>query len=287
MSFPRGEVRSNSWGQCVVIEEPLEAPGRPAPPLPGWIGHPGALESIACNLKLVRGIGPVTERRLRDEGYSDVYSLQEHPRWGSGAQTVIRWIEERDWASLLSRKASDLGLLGLCDPEHTVFLDIETTGLSASAPLFMVGMLLPASSGLRLCQIFARDYDEEPAVLEEAVARLSSAHAVVTYNGRCFDVPFIHRRLAYHGRDEAFTGLVVDLLTHTRRAYRSYLPNCRLATVQTSILGTPREGDIPSELIPELYPTFVRTGDADVILPVIDHNELDLLAMADLLPRLA
>ena len=216
-----------------------------------------------------------TERRLRDEGYSDVYSLQEHPRWGSGAQTVIRWIEERDWASLLSRKASDLGLLGLCDPEHTVFLDIETTGLSASAPLFMVGMLLPASSGLRLCQIFARDYDEEPAVLEEAVARLSSAHAVVTYNGRCFDVPFIHRRLAYHGRDEAFTGLVVDLLTHTRRAYRSYLPNCRLATVQTSILGTPARTSPASSSLSYINSCTCRRH------PACHRPRRAILAMAD------
>lgn len=281
MAFPRGEIRQNSCGECIVIERQLTGAG------PGWLGREGAAARVAANLKLVKGIGPVTEARLRAEGYHDVYSLQRHPKWGQAACVAVEWIEARDWASLLSRKASDLGLLQMCDPEHTVFLDIETTGLTASAPLFMVGMLLPAPQGFSLCQLFARDYDEETAVLEETAARLSSAHAVVTFNGRCFDMPYISRRLAYYGRGDSFGGLIVDLLAHARRAFRSELPDCRLTTIQAMVLNTRRENDIPGYMIPEVYQTFVRTQDAALVLPIIDHNELDLIAMADLLPLLA
>ena len=58
---------------------------------------------------------------------------------------------------------------------------------------------------------------------------------------------------------------------------------------QRSRLGSEhaQENDIPGYMIPEVYQTFVRTGDAGLVLPIIDHNELDLIAMADLLPLLA
>ena len=281
-AFPRGKVCSNDHGEFIAIEKRVACSGAG----PGWAGIPGAHERIAANLRLVHGIGPVTEARLKNEGYLSVYMLTEHERWCDGARCAIEWIENRDWSSLLSRRASDVGLLGMCNPENTVFLDIETTGLSATAPLFMVGMLIPDDDGLRLCQLFARNYDEETAVLDETVKLLADAQAVVTFNGRSFDVPFIRRRLAYYGRDDAFEGLVVDLLSHARRRFRNELPDCRLATIQTTILSTPRCDDIPGELIPQVYQTFVRTGDAELVLPIIDHNEWDLVAMADLLPLL-
>jgi len=80
--------------------------------------------------------------------------------------------------------------------------------------------------------------------------------------------------------------MVVDLVWPARRMWYDTLPNCRLATVQSIVLDCPREGDIPGRLIPEVYVEYVRTGDAGLVLPIIDHNELDLLAMAGLLPFL-
>jgi len=53
----------------------------------------------------------------------------------------------------------------------------------------MVGMIIPSDGGLVLHQLFAREYEEEPAVLEETLARLDGARAVVTYNGKRFDMP--------------------------------------------------------------------------------------------------
>jgi len=78
----------------------------------------------------------------------------------------------------------------------------------------------------------------------------------------------------------------VDLVWPARRMWNGALPDCKLATVQSIILDCPREGDIPGRLIPEVYVEYVRTGDASLVLPIIDHNELDLLAMAGLLPFL-
>ncbi len=280
--FPRGEPVENAYGECIVIEKPVPVD------LGGvWGCTRLHVSCISNNLQLVYGIGPVTEARLREEGYSTLYDLLAHPRWADLARPVVDALDRGDGRELARLGVRDIELLSLCDPGDVVFVDIETTGLVSTCPLFMIGMLCPESKcELRLVQAFARDYDEEAAVIEEARARLAQARAVVTYNGKSFDIPFISRRMAYHGRPDELEAMVVDLLWPTRRLWHNALPDCRLATVQSMVLDCPREGDIPGRLIPEVYVEYVRTGDAGLVLPIIDHNELDLLAMAGLLPFL-
>lgn len=279
--FPRGAVVTNSSGSCIGIEKEMEAEAL-APIAPART----AIFRIASNLQLVYGIGPVREGELKRDGYRTLFDLLAHERWGQGACAVVEALERADARGLSSFGVPDLDLLALCAPNEVVFLDIETTGLSSTSALFMVGMIIPSEQGLVLHQLFAREYEEEPAVLEETLTRLDGARAVVTYNGKRFDMPFIRRRLAYYGRDDAPQTSVIDLCTPARRKFSFALPNCRLSTIQTMVLDCPRDGDIPGFLIPDLYNHWVKTGDADTILPVLDHNELDLIAMVDLLPLL-
>jgi hypothetical protein len=280
--FPRGTPVENAYGECIVIEKAV-----PADLGSVWDGKSLDGSCISSNLQLVYGIGPVTEARLRAEGYDTLYDLLGHPRWADLARPVVEALDRGDGRELARLGVRDVELLSLCGPGDVVFLDIETTGLVSTCPLFMIGMLLPESAcELRLVQAFARDYDEEAAVLEEARTRLAQARAVVTYNGKSFDMPFISRRMAYYGRCDELEAMVVDLLWPTRRLWHVALPNCKLATVQSMVLDCPRDEDIPGRLIPEVYVEYVRTGDASLVLPIIDHNELDLLAMAGLLPFL-
>ncbi len=280
--FPRGAPVENAFGECIVIERPVTVDLGCV-----WTAERSAACCIAQNLQLVYGIGPVTEARLRAEGYNTLYDLLEHPRWADLARPAVEALDRADGHTLARLGVRDIELLSLCGPDDVAFVDIETTGLASTCPLFMVGMLLPQSEpGFRLVQAFARDYDEEAAVLEEARARLARARAVVTYNGKSFDLPFISRRMAYHGWTDELDAMVVDLRWSARRRFYDALPDCKLATIQSMVLDCPREDDIPGRLIPEVYVEYVRTGDPSLVLPIIDHNELDLLAMAGLLPRL-
>ena len=280
--FPRGAPVANDYGECIVIDKPIPFD------LDGiWSTARSGSSCIAGNLQLLCGIGPVTEARLRAEGYDTLYDLLDHPRWADLARPVVEALERSDGPALAQLGVRDVELLSLCGPGDIVFVDIETTGLASTCPLFMIGMLLPESAHeLRLIQAFARDYDEEAAVLEEARIRLAGARAVVTYNGKSFDMPFILRRMAYHGWADELGVMVIDLRWPARRRWYGALPNCKLATIQSIVLDCPREGDIPGQLIPEVYVEYVRTGDPGLVLPIIDHNELDLLAMAGLLPHL-
>ncbi|MEA4882250.1 MAG: ribonuclease H-like domain-containing protein [Clostridia bacterium] len=275
-----GALVENSYGSCLLIEKDITTIG----PRKGD-GDP--IAAIARNLQLVYGIGPITESRLRDEGYATIFDLVQHERWADRARLVVEALENADGRALSSCGVPDMELLTMCSPEEVVFLDIETCGLPSTAALFMVGLLLPGKEGFRLCQLFASEYDDEPAVLDEAMARLACARAIITYNGKSFDIPFIRRRLAYHGQDDRIAACIVDLCHPARRRYRNHLPNCRLSTIEDLILDHPRVDDVPGSLIPQMYAQFVRTGDWDIISPVVFHNELDLLAMASLLPLLA
>jgi len=171
--------------------------------------------------------------------------------------------------------------------ESVCFLDIETTGLSPTTYLFLIGMMFWEKGRFVAELVFARDYAEEPAVLRYVRDALSRFGVVVTYNGDRFDLPFIETRLAATRVGPLDPIASVDLLYAARRVYRSVLPNCKLGTVERHIRGLERSGDIPGRYIPEAYHDYVRSGDARAMKNVLYHNRMDLFTMAVLLNRLS
>ena len=168
------------------------------------------------------------------------------------------------------------------DPERVLFLDIETTGLSAQ-PLFLIGVMHYGDGDLQVRQILARDYSEERAALAKLEEMISHYEALVTFNGKSFDVPYIRERGIANGVVLEFNGQHVDLLHEARRRWRGRLPNCKLQTLERYLLKRVRSGDIPGELIPQAYHNFVLTGNAFQMADILHHNALDLIAMSELL----
>jgi hypothetical protein len=170
--------------------------------------------------------------------------------------------------------------------EGVCFFDIETTGLSTSTYAFLCGLMFLEGDRFVVEQLFARDYDEEWAVMRYLRDRFADFESVVTYNGKTFDLPFIQARMAVNRIDFEETFEHVDLLQHARRVYTGFLENCRLGTVEKYLRGEDREGDIPGAEIPEAYHNFVRTGSVEVMERVLYHNRMDLLTLAILHNRL-
>lgn len=249
--------------------------------------RPTPLDWLHEELELVPGIGPRTAGQLRAEGRASLRQLADHPRFGSRACQAMSAIEGRDVLVLKNMGVSDADLLSLFEPGDIAFLDIETTSLYNSQPLFLVGMLFADECGLQLRQFFARRYDEEKALIGAVIDALAAFQAFVTYNGRSFDLPYLNSRAAYHRLEKRFSQVHLDLLHQTRRKYRGQLPNCRLVTVEENILGLPRGEDVPGEMVPRLYHEFVRTQDPEVIRGVLEHNAKDLVTLARMLPLLA
>lgn len=286
----------------------LPAPRPPAPllrDLPGGVEvegaegsfylirryHPGSIrlppadpERLKRNLRLLYGIGPKTEARLRSLGFESLEALLAHERWAIQARELLSAIEAGDIRRLRVRGAGDRDLLAFFDPGDLVFLDLETTGLCPSLPLFLVGLLYAAEGGLHLVQFLARRFEEERAVLAAVAAELPRFKAIVTYNGRSFDLPYLAGRLLFHRLPCRFDHVHLDLLRHARRRYRGWLPDCRLTTVEAAFLSRPpRLDDVPGQLVPELYHEFTRTQDPAIIEAILRHNARDLLSLAELI----
>jgi len=167
-----------------------------------------------------------------------------------------------------------------------VFLDLETTGLSAT-PLFLAGTLFVGEGEIRSLQFLARDYSEERCLISALDESLKDYDVCITFNGKSFDLPYLRERAKYHRLKLEASPRQIDLLHHARRRWRHRLPNCRLLTLEWHILGRRRIGDVDGWEVPCIYHEFVHTKDARKLKHVLRHNLMDVLSMAQLFISLA
>ena len=170
------------------------------------------------------------------------------------------------------------------------FIDTETTGLSLGAGtlVFLVAVGLITDEGFEVRQFFLRSPDEEPAMLAALDEALAGRPALVTFNGRSFDVPMLAGRYLLNrmrSRLEALPNL--DLLPPARRLWRRRLASCALGNLEREVLGVYRSAqDVPGWMIPTIYTDYLRTGDTSGIARVVYHNLMDVLSMVTLAARL-
>jgi len=164
-----------------------------------------------------------------------------------------------------------------------IFLDTETTGLGGAGAIpFMVGLgLFNTARQFEVHQFFLRDPSEEEALLSLLHKVITPQHAVVTFNGRNFDIPLLATRYIL-SRQQTYLGALanVDLLHPARRLWQRRLPSCALSALEGDILGIERtHADVPGSLIPYLYQKYLQTGDGGDMARVFYHNEQDILSM--------
>jgi uncharacterized protein YprB with RNaseH-like and TPR domain len=185
----------------------------------------------------------------------------------------------------LARSAQPLAV----DRESILFLDTETTGLSGGTGtyVFLVGIGFFRGDQFVVRQVFMRDHAEEPALLTALNGMVGSFEAVVTFNGKSFDVPqLLTRYTANRQRPALRAGFHLDLLHPSRRVWRERLDSCSLGTLEAAVLGHQRTRDVPSWMIPELYFRYVRGGEAEPMAVVFEHNLHDVLSLVALACRL-
>ena len=168
-------------------------------------------------------------------------------------------------------------------------MDIETTGLTGGAGtyIFLVGVGYFEGDQFCVRQYFMRDYNEERALLSALNELLANFKAVVTYNGKTFDLPLMESRYIMSGMKTSLKDPYhFDLLYPARRLWKRRLESCSLSTVERDILGVIRDDDVPGYLIPEIYFRYLRTKDARVIKQVFEHNLQDIISLVALVSRM-
>lgn len=175
------------------------------------------------------------------------------------------------------------------DINKTVFLDTETTGLAGGAGTYVFLAGVGYFEGDRFCvrQYFMRDFNEERALLSALNDLLTNFKAVVTYNGKTFDLPLMKSRYIMAGMKMSLEDPYhFDLLYPARRLWKKRLESCSLSTVEREILKVSRDDDVPGYLIPEIYFKYLRTKDARALKQVFEHNLQDILSLVALVSRM-
>lgn len=178
----------------------------------------------------------------------------------------------------------------ISDYSKVLFIDSETTGLGGAGTIvFLIGVLYFNGSRFILEQLLMRDYEDEIAMLEYFRGILSRFDFVVSFNGKCFDIPMIVDRYFYNKviplENERLEH--IDLLSFSRMLWSGSIENCRLKTVERELIGFLRSGDVESWQVPNIYNNYLRSGNEDMLKEVIIHNRYDLLSLVSLLSRVS
>lgn len=175
------------------------------------------------------------------------------------------------------------------DIQQLIFLDTETTGLSAGTGTvaFLIGAGFFAGDEFIVKQYFMRDYYEEPALLASLNELFSVYKGTVTFNGKAYDWNLLQSRFIFNRIRTALANpCQLDLLYPSRNIWKMKYSSCRLSAIEENILGEVRDDDIPGAMIPEAFFKYLESRDTADMLKVLDHNRRDILSMVSLMVRL-
>jgi tetratricopeptide (TPR) repeat protein len=132
-----------------------------------------------------------------------------------------------------------------------------------------------------------REYSEERSLLFALRERIAEHPVVVTFNGKTFDWPLLETRYRMSRKISVPTPRAhLDFLHPARHLWRLRLGSVRLSELERHVLGWDRGADLLSGLIPQIYFDYLRGGPPERLVPVLNHNQLDLRGLAALSNRI-
>jgi hypothetical protein len=195
-------------------------------------------------------------------------------------------------APLVGARDADPGMLALlaldprlagCDPRRALYIDTETTGLAGGTGTvpFLLGLSwFDAEAGVFVVeQALLRRLGEEAPILALFSERVAAASMFVTFNGKAFDLPLLRTRYVMNRMVAPAEPPHLDLVHMARRIHRTRLKSRTLVAIEAEILGRIRVDDVAGGDIVATYAHFLRTGDEEALLGVVEHNVADVLAM--------
>jgi uncharacterized protein YprB with RNaseH-like and TPR domain len=174
-------------------------------------------------------------------------------------------------------------------PGDLLFFDLETTGLSGGAGtvafLAAFGRFAEPGGELLITQYLLLDYPGEPdflnALAGEFEPRGGRAPLAVSFNGKSFDAQILKTRFRMQGLTPP-AYYHADLLHPARRLWKRPLGDCSQKNLETRVLGIDRAGDTDGALAPDIWFSFLKTGETGELLGICDHNLRDIKGLAAL-----
>lgn len=168
----------------------------------------------------------------------------------------------------------------------TLFLDIETTGLSpAQSRVYMIGCLYYESDGWHLIQWFDNTGTDEKQLLSSFLLFADHYHALVHYNGSRFDLPFLTARMEALGLESPLSSMTSLDLYKILQPYRNILglPDYKQQTVE-EYFGTGRTEEESGKDLIRVYQQYIGNPCKELLDPLTEHNEADLEGLLSLVP---
>jgi len=218
----------------------------------------------------IEGIGKKTEETLWHEGvlnweqylskFGKQLSLLANNRSNSisASQHAFQIGDVSYFANHLNK--SEYYRVALAYPRETLFLDIETTGLSLYYDeITIIGWSIDGEYG-----VYIKDHDEN-----DLIEALEKAKVIVTYNGTMFDLKFIKKKFP----GISIPPVHVDLRFLAKRV--GYTGGQKSIEKQIGFNRTSSIGDMLGEAAPILWHKY-RRGDLGSLKQLIIYNHADI-----------
>ncbi len=170
--------------------------------------------------------------------------------------------------------------------ENALYIDIETTGLSAQQDrIWMIGCACFKGDSWNITQWFDDTGNSEKDLLVSFLAYANPFGAFVHYNGDRFDIPFLTRRIEAHRiENTTINKRSIDLYKYVK-PFRKLLalPSYRLSSVEEFFGKTEVPTPSGKELI-TLYSSYLGNHLPETARTLSSHNASDLAALLRISP---
>lgn len=173
--------------------------------------------------------------------------------------------------------------------EHSIFLDIETTGFSPSSSyVYLIGCAVKNEKYIEVHQFFAENTTEEKEILSAFLELLEKYDTIISFNGVGFDVPYLKAKCDTYELHENFREKTyLDIFKSVSELkFLLKLSNYKQKTIER-FLGLTRDDACTGGELINVYRDYIHhpTAEAKKLLHL--HNYEDVIHMADILPVLS
>ncbi len=170
---------------------------------------------------------------------------------------------------------------------NTMFIDIETDGLSHKNKLVIIGLVEFKKKGTaNLIQLFNDDYQSEREMLFELIQiiRTHDTDYYVSFNGNSFDFPFLNARFRHYKIDFQLTKASnIDLLRLSRQNQANLgISDFKLKSVE-KFVGINRTDTISGKDSILMFQAYIESKSEALKRAILLHNYDDLINMIPLL----
>ena len=167
---------------------------------------------------------------------------------------------------------------------HSVFFDIETTGLSwRTSHLYLIGAAFMENGCWTLQQWFLQKPSEEKELLLQFSSFLSSFTQVIHYNGQGFDLPYLAHKYEDYRLPDPFAHMESLDLYRMVRPFRILLSLSSLKQKDVErLLEIPRKDCCSGKELISRYQEYLGSGSEELLRLLLLHNHDDVCGLLPL-----